>query len=88
MTGLTFVAAALFVAGLFTRSKLRSRYPASLVYVMLALCTGVFAGLSTYLVLDVPVLEAVGVGAAWALVMVAMPLGNLVHDRLSRDQLE
>ena len=88
MTGLTFVAAALFVAGLFTRSKLRSRHPASLVHVALASFTGAFAGISAYLVLDVPELEAAGVGAAWVLVMVAIPFGNLIRDRLSPDPHE
>lgn len=84
MVALGIVAVALFIAGLFTRAKLTGRYSAATEHTMLALGIGVFATLLAYLGFDYPALEALGIGGLWALVMVAMPLGNLVRDRSGR----
>ncbi len=85
MTGLGAVAVLLFAIGLFARAKLTARHEVVRVYVILAAGIGLFASSLSYLAFGVPATESAKLGAYWALLTVAMPLGNLVRDRVAHD---
>lgn len=77
----------MFLVGLFSRARLTTRHPVITVYAGLALGIGLLAGVGSYYLLDTPGPEAVATGALWALLMVAMPLGNafrVVHAERQR----